>query len=176
MIPNIISAGKHILLIGAAQCGQLNLAVELAKAVKGRTVHVLEANPTNLDRFLEEAPVPIVVRDFSTRLLPVANNDPWLTELAPALLANRPDAVGRRMAYAVLTVAHSGASGRESPDAKLFDEVWTVREGFTYRDQMPHARENHEIALQRPGRPTLYFRSRADAVTFDLIQDERLAS
>ena len=52
---------------GAAQCRQLNLAVELAKAVKGRTVHVLEANPTNLDRFLEEAPVPIVVRDFSTQ-------------------------------------------------------------------------------------------------------------
>lgn len=166
-MPDIIPARSHILLIGAPQTGQLYLACELAKAVHGRAVHVLERDPKDLHRFLDEVPTPVIVRDFSQRPLGLSDTDPWFP-LAATLLKDR-------LAFAIITVAHSGPSGREMPPAGLFDEVWQLSEGFQYKDQMPRARENHEVKLQRPGQPPLFFRSKANAVEFDLVTDERLA-
>jgi hypothetical protein len=160
----------HYLLIGQPQSGQRYLAEELARRAHGRVL-ILDENPNDVHsiRSLETSEHPfIIIRDFSTRLLPLSSDDPWLS-MAPALLKEG-------IANIILTVAHSGASGRETPDTKLFDEVWQLSEGFTYLDQQPRARTNHEVTLKRPNLPALHFRSRAGSYTFDLIQDERLAS
>ncbi len=160
----------HYLLIGQPQSGQRYLAEELARRAHG-SVLLLDETPKDvhsISRGSASRPF-IIIRDFSTRLLPLTSDDPWLTTLAPALLKEG-------IANIIVTVAHSGASGRETPDARLFDEVWTVSEGFTYLDQQPRARTNHEVTLKRPNLPALHFRSRGGSYEFDLIQDERLAS
>jgi hypothetical protein len=160
----------HYLLIGPPQCGQRYLAEELARRAHGYAL-LLDETPKDVHSISpENSERPfIIIRDFSTRPLALSSDDPWLTVLAPALLKEG-------IANMIMTVGHSGPSAREAPDASLFDEVWTVSEGFTYLDQQPRARTNHEITLKRPNLPALHFRSRAGSYAFDLIQDERLVS
>lgn len=170
-LPDILPKHQsHILLIGAPQTGQRYLAIELAKAAFGRVL-VLDETPSLSSLLKQEPSLPsVVVRDFSTRLLPLASNDPWLS-LARALLE-------QRLALIVLTVAHSGPSGRELPPAELFDEVWTVKEGFQYANPaILRARENHEITLSRPNNnKQLYFRSQPNSTRYDQIENEELAN
>ena len=120
----------HYLLIGAPQCGQRYLAEELSRRAHGRVL-MLDENPKDGHsiRSPEHSERPfIIIRDFSTRPLPLSSGDPWLTTLAPGLLS-------QGIADIIVTVAHSGGSGKETPDAKLFDEVWQLSEGFQYQDQ-----------------------------------------
>jgi hypothetical protein len=107
----------------------------------------------------------VLLRDFSLQL-----QQPTLDEIAK----------GRELAKAsnivVLSVLHSGASGRENPDPKFFTEIWTVKNGWP-----PHAdgrargdNNGTEIELLRPNRPAVRMRSNDGHRTFNLVTDEEL--
>lgn len=112
-------------------------------------------------------PGRVVLRDFSSQL-----HSPPSDEFEK----------GRQLADAaqivVLSVLHSGPSGRDIPDPKHFTEIWTVKSGWPLDAHgRPRSDSNGtEVELIRPNRPGVRMRSDDAHRTFHVVSDERLVS
>lgn len=111
----------------------------------------------------------LIIRDVSQRSVALSSSDPWLSYA---------DILARSLNCNVLTVAHTGGSNREVPDAAHFTQVWKLSEGHEYRDGVLRERNGHELTLRQPGKPNLSFRSvsHPSFQTLNLVSDEGIAS
>ena len=74
----------------------------------------------------------------------------------------------------MLTVLHSGASGREFPDASLFFELWTIRQGWPPNSdgRIHNDLNGTELVLDRGGnRPLLRMRSEDGHRTYIIVPE-----
>ncbi len=135
-------APASVAIGGPPQCGGGFIARAVIEANKGRDVRLY---------------------DFSTRPTTLQSNDPHFAD-ARKLAADEH--------CVVLTVMHSGGSGRDIPDASLFLEFWKIIPGWPPHP-LGHAQDlnGSEVMLDRGGgRPVLKLRSPDNFRTYEVIQ------
>lgn len=98
----------------------------------------------------------ITLQDFTTR---------------PAVASNAELASLKCSEGEILLVAlHSGASGREVPDEKLFTELWHVKPGWPpHENGIPRSELNgSEVELMRPGHDPILMHRPDNSATYEV--------